>query len=229
MIQNIIISWIFMKNNYDKNKIKNNKLYIEDYKELSFLDKTEFEKFFENYTPILMNKIFQNPKDSESNFQNYFKYDFLFLDKPFQIHKNEKTNFINNIVLPNFGKKQIYFGFPGIGKSISIIEALKYSINHEFISTLYINCKYLNQLIEKWNISKIKQILIAEIPFLFYNNYDGYINCCNKIEEYQYNRLKPFWPLMDFILSIIKNNENKNKKFIIAFDQYKQKNDKENN
>ena len=34
---------------------------------------------------------------------------------------------------------------------------------------------------------------------------------------------------MDFILSIIKNNENKNKKFIIAFDQYKQKNDKENN
>ncbi len=43
----------FYEEYYDENKIKNNKLYIEDYKELSFLDKTEFEKFFENYTPIL--------------------------------------------------------------------------------------------------------------------------------------------------------------------------------
>ena len=40
-----------------------------------------------------------------------------------------------------FGKFVIYYGFPGIGKSITALHSLKYEINHENIKTLYIHCK----------------------------------------------------------------------------------------
>ncbi len=42
-----------------------------------------------------------------------------------------------------------YYGLSGIGKTITIIGALKYMLNHKDYGTLYISCKTLFSLMKK--------------------------------------------------------------------------------
>ena len=66
---------------------------------------------------------------------------------------------------------------------------------------------------------------MKEIPFLFYNNYKGYKNCVENLQEYSNNNDDTIWPLIDIILSSLENND---KIKFIAFDQYNSNSDPNN-
>lgn len=51
------------------------------------------------------------------------------------------------------GKRINYFGSSGMGKSITLIGALKYPIDHSKFGTFYVNCKSLRVLTEKKNLN----------------------------------------------------------------------------
>ena len=89
-----------------------------------------------------------------------------------------KSKYIDNI--------DLFFGEKGIGKSISVIHILKYEIEHNNYGTFYIHCKYLTLLEKEKNFIGIKRILISEIPFLFYNDFNGYKNCVKKIKNFYF-------------------------------------------
>jgi hypothetical protein len=100
-----------------------------------------------------------------------------------------------------------------MGKYISIIKTFKYDYNHKTFGTLYIKCKsiYKNYI----NNFDLNHILKDEIPFLFENEYQKYIDCIDKINNYEINKMKTFW---DLISSIIELCNNKDKSYIFAFD-----------
>ena len=110
-----------------------------------------------------------------------------------------------------------FFGASGKGKSITLIGALKYYIPHKKIGTLYINCKTLKSLLEQKKFTTVKNILADEIIYLFYDNYEHYLNCFNKIKIFNFFSDVDFWPLID---SILEECLNLNKNYIIGFDQY---------
>ena len=130
--------------------------------------------------------------------------------------------FINNIFKSLAGEKYFYYGFPGTGKSVAIILALKYYLK-EGHNSLYINCKYLNKLIEEHKFLEIKQNLIDEIPFIFINNYNLYSELAEKIALYKFKEeCNPsFWEIIDYILEYLTKIEHNH--IIVGFDQYKEK------
>ena len=87
-------------------------------------------------------------KESLQNYSKYFDFDnyqdkdmtFEFYDdanhKRFLMIKNlcSETNILGSLI--------IYYGLPGMGKSITLIKTFKYEYNHKIFGTLYINCKY---------------------------------------------------------------------------------------
>ena len=102
----------------------------------------------------------------------------LYTDK---LRENNISLFIFNII--SNGIFIQYFGQQGMGKSISIVALSKYMIAHDFKGTLYLNLKCLNTMLDKKDYSKFKQIIIDEIPYLFYQNYDSYITCIKLIQN----------------------------------------------
>ena len=166
--------------------------------------------------------VFNSPSEFEKNFYEYFKIreKGKRLDGPFKIFDDEKStrNFILlDFIDKTFGLRMNFFGASGKGKSITLIGALKYYISHKKIGTLYINCKTLKSLLEQKKLTTVKNILADEIIYLFYDNYDYYLNCFNKIKKFNFFSDVDFWPLID---SILEECSNLNKNYIIGFDQY---------
>ena len=213
--------------NLNEHKSHIEALFIKNKTDLEFLSKEEFIKFFANKEGKgFLGKTFSNAQEFELNFNEYFYYDKIFLNKKFIIW-NDKENTrqkLCNLFLPenHINNFQKLYGFPNIGKSITLIGQLKYNTNHKMYATLYVNCKGLHNKKDKLNI---KKILIKEIPFLFYNNYKDYKNCVEKIQDYSNNNDDTIWPLIDVILSTLIDN---NKINFIVFDQYNSKSDPKN-
>ena len=205
---------------------------IMDYEEIKPLDEHKLDSLIKNHEKKdYLDTIFVSPRDFEKNFNHYFKLgdNRKELNGFFNIFDDDRsTRFYIGYEFEdydNFGKKLNYFGASGKGKSITLIGALKYSVRHREIGTLYINCKTLKSLLEEQNYILIKTILLDEILFLFYGNYDNYKSCFQIVNSFNFLSAASFWEVIDLIL---KECSNLDKKFIIGFDQYNNSIDTEN-
>ena len=172
------------------------------------------------------------PLEFEPNFQKYFKHgEQIIKSNEFRIFedKNQKRlKLIDKFEIASIGDKLVqFFGQSGNGKTLTIIGYLKYMTYHPSVGTLYINCKAMSDFDEPF---KIKQLFIDEIPFLFYNNYKGYINCVNSIIDYLFlEKSSNFFDLLNHIIDIVMKDDRKKSYYIIALDQYNDKIDKGEN
>ena len=200
----------------------NHNFAIIDSEEIKELSEIELELTISKIKNRFLKKIFSSPQEFEKNFNYYFRLreNGNELNGNFNIFDDDKStrNFIVvEFTLKEFGKKFNYFGASGKGKSITLIGALKYSVSHIEIGTLYVNCKTLKVLFEKHQFKLITRILTDEIVFLFYKDYDGYQRCFKKIKSFNFLSNTSFWPLID---SILEECSCSNKNHIIGFDQY---------
>ena len=198
-----------------------------------FLNQDEMDENLKNYKTNFIQKTFKTPEEFEKNFKYYFKFDEkINLNNEFTIFEDQSCK--RQLYVQKFlawGGKQFYnyYGASGKGKSITLIGALKYNIKgtNKAQGTFYVNCKALRILIRDNKIQIAKQIFIDEILFLF-NNYDYYNECCKKITDFKFVNEYDFWSLVEIILDyafyVVKGM-----KFIIAFDQYNNENDINNN
>ena len=169
-----------------------------------------------------LSTVFNSPTEFEKNFYEYFKIreKGKRLEGFFQIfddNKNTRNYILYEFIGNTFGFRMNFFGASGKGKSITLIGALKYCISHKKTGTLYINCKTLKTLLEEKKFTTVKNILADEIIYLFYDNYEYYLTCFNKIKKFNFFSDVDFWPLID---SILEECWNLNKNYIIGFDQY---------
>ena len=214
------LSYVFLTNHLECNSIL-------IYPTLKLLE-LKTEKGFKEFFPKPKTE-FNTPLEFEINFNDYFNRKKMILDtKKFKYYrelKNRKKLVYHLTSLEAFGNYLIFFGFSGIGKSIGIIYALKYKINHDKFKTLYIHCKHLYFLSKAYNYDKIKKILLNEIPFLFYNDYSDYKKCLDAIKGFKFSYKNTYIDLIEVIFSLL---EKKDEKYIIVFDQYNDFLDPEN-
>lgn len=154
---NIILETDFISLNIHKSHIE--ELIIKNETDLDLLSEEEFNKFFDNKEKKgFLGKTFSNVQEFELNFNEYFYYNKIFLNKKFTIWNDKENNRekLSNLFSPEnyLGKFKKIFGFPNIGKSITLIGQLKYNTNHKTTATLYINCKSLHNKNDKLNIKK---------------------------------------------------------------------------
>ena len=192
-------------------------LLYDEIKFLEYNNEVEFNNFFQ-----IKEKIkFSSPLEFERNFNEYFNRKKLIkISNEFIYYEDiENRNYFQIFFQTDnyFGQYLSFFGFPGIGKSITILHILKYEIEHDKIKTLYIHCKYLSLLNKENNYLEIQRVLLSEIPFLFYKDFSGYKKCCNIIKDFKFNLNNTFYELIEKILN---NLANKNTKYIIVFDQH---------
>ena len=197
---------------------------IKEFEEIKPLEKFQLNmKIMNQEQTAFFSTIFNSPRDFEKNFYDYFKIGEKGkkLEGFFQIFDDDKKTrhfILYDFISPTYNQTKKYFGASGKGKSITLIGALKYSIPHKKIGTLYINCKAIKSLIEEKKFTKVKNNILAdEIIYLFYENYNKYLACFDIIKKYNFYFCNEFWYLIDLILE--ECNE-LNKKYIIGFDQY---------
>ena len=212
------------------------KTYIKNAFEFKILTQNEFKDFIEKFQKVrFLGAKFKAPSEFEPNFEKYFSFGKQLMKMPFTIYNNIshphcREYFIEDILHSKIGKNIKYYGFPGIGKSVTLIGAIKYNFNKSQLN-LNNNCKYMHKLNKSFKFLEIKQNLIDEILFLFFEDYNHYINTANSIINYNSDvKTEDFyWDLIDFLLNSIKSsNFFANKKITIAFDQYNQKVDNKN-
>ena len=194
---------------------KINKINMEENTFNSYFDKDETKTDF------------QTVYDFESNYDEYFKDHKYIIDKKAYLYKlyelngQKRKELINNFKYIIYKERPyLFYGNPGMGKSISLIYALKYACEHDYIGTFYIHCKMLYNLIQS-DIKKVKKILKEEIVYLFKNEYIQYIKCCEEIDKYLINRKSTFWDLIKIVEKSLTYNE---KTYLFAFDQYNEEN-----
>lgn len=146
------------------------KMILKERLKVNILNKEEFKKFFKNEKKGFIGKKFKTPIEFENNFLYYFSDSDIFISEEFEIFENEnkQRNQMSYYFSPpvNMGKFSKYFGSPYMGKTVTLIGVLKHNTDHCFYQTLYMNCKKLTKNLN--NIIIIKQILVNEIPYLFY-------------------------------------------------------------
>ena len=182
--------------------------------------KNSFNGFFKEGFKFINTKI--KPLEYEPNFMLYFKHSEIIIkndELEFFKDKNQKRmKLIDEIYIASQTPRH-FFGQPGKGKTFFLIGILKYIMDHKYVGTFYINCKALYTLDKP---IKIKQLIIDEIPFLFYDNYEDYLKCFKKIIDYDYDKNNSsFFDLINLVIDQIIICENKKKSYVIVFDQYK--------
>ena len=231
----------FNENNYLKKtyeNLKEHEKHLDVCIKESITIKQIPENLFKNYFNEGFN--FENediePMKYEPNFNLYFKDSEIILKRKIKsIVLKDKIEFfydryqnrmkLIDIIDDRSKPLRHFFGQPGIGKTFCLIGILKYIIDHSVIGTFYINCKTLSTL--KIPV-KIKQLIIDEIPFLFYDNYDDYSKCAEKIINYCYDKNNSsFFDLINIVIEQILISQNKKDIYIIVFDQYKDNFDKD--
>ena len=202
---------------------------------LTIVLEDDFNSFFDKEKEKekgILGKEFNNPEEFEKNFSFYIKDYEIYKNKPFKFYDNKaRRTFIlelNQNIICSTGKLYSYFGQSGIGKTISVLGASKYIIDHKKYGTLYLNMKCLNLLLRDKQYLQFRQIIIDEIPYLFYENYDDYVKCVNKIEKFCIENEDSIWELISEIIAYIFGIEAKRKYFLIL-DQYNSKIDKNGN
>ena len=197
-------------NIYIKNKMNFKKITKEEFTSLKSKDCSGFlGKYFNSHSDFDKNYYLYFP-DEDKNIENFF---VINSSKRQEVSKHFKTYECSAI--------RKYFGADKIGKSITLIGTFKYCFDHENFGTLYINCKTLE--FYSWRNPDIcKQILIDEIIYLFFGDYETYISAFDYIENFELVanvQEKNFWSLLEGLLDFLKQN----KIFFISFDQYDHK------
>ena len=198
----------------------NHKHYIRN-KIIKNMDEKVFDTYFKR------NKIldeYASVYDFESHYDEYFPENKYIIDKKnYKFKFYEKDYLYRYALIRNFQSHTsfedrigLFFGKPGIGKSVTLIATLKYLYDHDKIGTFYIHCKSLSTLI-KGSHEKFKTLLKEEMVYLFKNEYKEYIECCEEIDKYFISKNTKFW---DFIKIVEKYLTYKEKKYLFAFDQY---------
>lgn len=213
---------------------KNDEISIESSNIFTIIQEIDFNDFFSKEAKKedgCLGKTFKNPVEFEKNFEFYFKdYEKIYKNKPFILYKNEKReSFINILkqeILLSIGRFIAYFGQSGMGKSIVIIIILKYITNHIIYGTLYLNMKCLKILIKNKEYKKLKQIIIDELPYLFYQRYNKYLECISLIDKFALENEESIWNLISKIIEFILDIPKDKRKYIFIFDQYNDKIDK---
>ena len=192
---------------------------VEESFDYKILNEYELQKIENNKNENFIDWTYNKPFDFDNNFQNYFSYSNLLNEESFTIYKNdERIKFRDNII--NCYETMNYYGFSGIGKSITLIGTLKNNFNHFENGTFYINIKCLNKLFKEKQIYFLKQILIDEIKYLFMYQIELYKKVCQKIIDFQLIIKNSFWSIILEILSSINFTLILNCCKIV-FDQYK--------
>ena len=203
-------------------------VFLKEGIKLTKLTELEFNNFFKEKSGKI-GAVFK-PFDFEQNFKYYFKKcEFIQKDDEFKIYEDNSQQRYELIEMISFqnvsGRLTQFFGQPGKGKTVTLILYLKYMISHKDIGTLYLNCKALN---ERKNVIEIKELLLNEIPFLFYGDYEGYSKCVQILDNHYNKEDQTIYPIINKILDFLISKKSKSN-FLIAFDQYNDKVDKDNN
>ena len=207
---------------------KHKSVKIKDRIPITKLSKDEFNSFFKEGLNFLDKDI--EPEKYEPNFKLYFKNSEIIIKKNklhiFDDKYQNRVKMSDKVdSLMNNNSLVHYFGQPGKGKTLYLIGVLKYLMPHKALGTFYINCKTLSKLNKPL---EVKQLIIDEIPFLFYGNHDDYLNCIKEIINYQYNEnTSSFFELVNLVIDQIIENLNKKLEYILVFDQYNDKYDKD--
>ena len=168
-----------------------------------------------------LGKNFDSHSDFEKNYYIYFPEEEKNSENFFVNNSSKRQEVSNHFKTYECSAIRKYFGYNSIGKSVTLIGTFKYSFNHELFGTLYINCQTLE--FYSWrNQDLCKQLLIDEIVYLFFGDYEAYISAAYFIENFELVaniEEKNFWSLVEGILSLL----NQNKLFFISFDQYNHK------
>ena len=202
-----------------------NLLLYDSIKFLEFKNQFEFKRFFPNKNII----EFESPDKFEINFKEYFnRKNLIRMDKKFIYYSDIENRDDIKLFFQSdqyFGKHLVFFGFPGTGKSISLIHILKYEIDLNKTQTFYVHCKYLSLLTTENNYIEIQRILLSEIPYLFHNDYQSYCHCCKMIKEFEFRINNTF---IELIGNILQYAAKINKKMVIIFDQHNYFSDPDN-
>ena len=207
--------------------LKHDDKIVENFKYIYYENEKNFIDFFKNHKTKFINKEFQTPLDFDKNFNYYFntKRNINTKEK-FYIYEGEKYNrrFLQIEILDNSKKEKyfIYYGIPGNGKSITLLGSLKYRYDLFYISTLYINCKTIKNLIKNKKILAVKQILMDEIIYLTSGNFQKYLAIVDFIKNFNLKDEYDFWRLIN---EIIFNFCNDNLQYVFGFDQFNYSND----
>ena len=202
---------------------KDHDFIIIDFDEIKPATEIEIDMEVTQKKSKFLNENFDSPQDFEKNFNYYFKLgekNKNLLENFHIFDDRKKTRYYivyEFLSQKNFGKKVEYFGRSGIGKSITLLGALKYIAPQKWIRTLYINCKSLQALVDNQQFQTFKKILVDEIAYLFYGDYENYMNCFYQIKSFNFVEDISFWTIIDFILEECSKLE---RAFIIGFDQY---------
>jgi len=225
----------YLKINENKEDHLRHDIYIKETYNLEFLKENEFNNFFKKDLDCF-GKTYPSPEDFEKNFEHYFSHYSIYKNRPFKLYNNSKREkFVSKLKdTGNYiGKVCSYFGQPKMGKTISVIAASKYIINHNLNGTLYLNLKCLYKLLKNNKHSQLKEIIIDEIPYLFFNEYNDYLECYKMIDHYHFSIDDSIWRIIkiifDFVYKLIEQSNDKKKyKYIFILDQYNEKIDSNN-
>ena len=198
-------------------------IYIKDKMEIKILPIEKFSSFNQkNKNQINNGKflgiIFDSPKAFDTNYYYYFpgaiknkeRFEIILSQKRSELCRDFQQNECTAI--------RKYFGQNSIGKSITLIGTLKYTFDHDYFATLYINCETIKTYSYK-DQNICKQILIDEIRYLFYQDYETYCIAANYISNFKFvpnEKDKNFWSLILHLFSYF----NRSKFYYISFDQY---------
>ena len=200
---------------YQHSKCKGCHYIKEDFFNETF-DQESFSFFFKKYENF--KQEYSLPNDFETNYNYYFSYYDYIKNKFFKIYLNEyRSSLISDFEDSKMGKLNIFYGSPGKGKSITLLLFLKYNLNLNDWGVLYINCKTLYNLYKANDFYLFKKILFNELIFLFKNDLKHYNECIKSFNDVKFEN-DTFWNIISNLIKYLKNIE---KKYTIAFDQYK--------
>ena len=196
-------------------------IYIKGELEINILSKYEFISLQTKEKSKFLGKYFNSAEEFDKNYYLYFPKAPINKEKFYVLYSEGRNKLCDNFKRQCSGPLRKYFGKNSIGKSLTLIGTLKYSYDHKIFKTLYINCKII-EYYSRNNQRICKQILIDEIKYLFFGDYDTYYLASNYIINYELlpNDLnKNYWSLINGLFQFF----NESKFYIISFDQYNSK------